>query len=158
MWLGAEIFFPVIAAIAVSTLRLDTHAAETIAWASLHIVHIMGLVAGPLALILLALAQCLRIFKPRKVWAPMLFLALMIALTGYSQFHLVPAMGRDRIAANGEEDSLDTANPSWIDFNRLHRQAEHVEVVILVLGLATVALGTAAESATGAGDRGANPS
>lgn len=151
VWLGAEIFFHVVAAIAVSTLRPDTHAAGTLVCALLHILHTMGLVAGPVALIALVLAPFLRIYKPSMVWAPMASLALMIVLTGYSQFGIIPAMGRDRIAADGTEDSPGTTNPSWADFNRLHQRAEYVEEAILVLGLATVALGSAAETAKAQG-------
>jgi hypothetical protein len=55
-------------------------------------------------------------------------------------------MASDRVAADGAEDSPDTANPYWIDFNKLHRRAEHVEEAILLLGLATVALGAATET------------
>ncbi|MGD0860088.1 MAG: hypothetical protein ABR912_12270 [Terracidiphilus sp.] len=147
VWLGAEIFFHVVAALAVSMMQPDTHAAGTMVCQLLHILHTMGLVAGPVALVMIVLAPFLRIYKPRMVWAPMALLALMIALTGYSQFRIIPAMASDRIAADGAEDSPDTANPYWIDFNQLHRRAEHVEAGILLLGLTTVALGAAAETA-----------
>jgi hypothetical protein len=147
VWLGAEVFFHVVAAIAVSTMQPDTRAAGSMLCALLHILHTMGLVAGPVALVMLVLAPFLRVYKPRMVWAPMALLALMIALTGYSQYDVIPAMARDRIAADGAEDSPDTANPYWIHFNRLHSKVEHVEEAILVLGLATVALGVAAETA-----------
>jgi hypothetical protein len=128
-------------------MQPDTHAAGTMVCQLLRILHTMGLVAGPVALAMIVLAPFLRIYKPRMVWAPMALLALMIALTGYSQFRIIPAMASDRISADGAEDSPDTANPYWIDFNKLHRRAEHVEEAILLLGLATVALEAAAETA-----------
>jgi hypothetical protein len=55
-------------------------------------------------------------------------------------------MERDRIAAGGAIDAADTANPSRIDFNKLHNRSEHVEEAIVLLGLATVVFVAAAES------------
>ena len=56
VWLGAEIFFPVVAAITFNTLRPDTHAAGTIVGQLLRILHGMGMVSGLVVLALLALA------------------------------------------------------------------------------------------------------
>jgi hypothetical protein len=147
VWLGAEVFFPFVAAIAFSTLRPDTHTAGLIVAALLRILHTMGLVSGTVAVVLLALAPFQHIYKPRMVLAPMALLLLMMVLTAYSQFGIIPAMTLDRIAADGAVDSPDTANPNWIDFNRLHHRAVRVEEVILLLGLATVTLGAANETA-----------
>jgi hypothetical protein len=134
-----------VAAVAFSSLP-NTQTAGRIVGELLQILHGMGLVAGVVALVTLALAQFVRMYKPRMVVAPAALLLLMMALTAYSQFGVIPAMERDRIAAGGTIDAADAANPSRIDFNRLHRRAVHVEEVILLLGLATVALGAAAET------------
>ena len=82
VWLGAEIFFPIVAAITFTTLRPDTHTAGTIVGQLLRILHGMGLVSGMVALALLALAPAWGIYKPRAVLAPMALLVLMIALHG----------------------------------------------------------------------------
>ena len=147
VWLGAEIFYPIVAAIAFTALRPDTHAAGAIVGELLRILHEMGLVSGTVALIMLVLAPVLGVYRQRKVLAPMALLAVMIVLTIYSQFAVIPAMESDRIAVGGTIDAADAANPSRIDFNKLHRRAEHVEEAILLLGLAVVALGAAAETA-----------
>jgi len=39
-------------------------------------------------------------------------LVAMIALTSYSQFAIIPAMERDRIAAGGTIDAADAATPA----------------------------------------------
>jgi hypothetical protein len=70
----------------------------------------------------------------------------MIALTAFSQFVIIPAMERDRIAAGGAIDAADAANPNRIDFNKLHIRSEHVEEAILLFGLASVALVANAET------------
>ena len=147
VWLGAEIFFPVVAAITFTSLRPDTHTAGVIVGQLLRILHGMGLVSGMVALALLALAPAWNIYKPRIVLVPMGLLVLMIFLTIFSQFAIIPAMERDRNAAGGAIDTVDTASPITADFNKLHNRSEFFEEVILLLGVATVVLVARAESA-----------
>ena len=92
VWLGAEIFFPIVAAITFTTLRPDTHLAGSIVGELLRILHGMGLVSGMVALALMALAPAWGIYKPRNVLVPMGLLILMIGATLYSQFGIIPAM------------------------------------------------------------------
>ena len=146
VWLGSEIFFPVVAAITFTTLRPDTHTAGTIVGQLLRILHGMGLVSGMVALALLALAPAWSIYKPKAVLAPMGLVILMIALTVFSQFAIIPAMDLDRSAAGGAIDTADTANPVTIHFNKLHNRSEQVEELILLFGLATVVLVASAET------------
>ncbi len=146
VWLGAEIFFPVVAAITFSTLAGDTHTAGTIVGSLLRILHGIGLVSGIVALALLALAPAWNIYKPRKVMVPMVLLVLMLAGTAFSQYVIIPAMEHDRIAAGGAIDLQDRTNPAVEDFNRLHNRSEHVEMAILLLGIASVVLVAHAES------------
>jgi hypothetical protein len=146
VWLGAEVFFPVVAAITFMTLQPDTHTAGTIVGQLLRILHGMGLVSGLVALALLALAPAWTVYKPKTVLAPMILLTLMIACTSYSQFAIIPAMERDRVAAGGAIDTSDLGNPLTAHFNRLHNRSEHVEEVVLLLGLLTVVLVAKAET------------
>ena len=145
VWLGAEIFFPVVAAITFNTLMPDTHTAGTIEGELLRILHGMGLVSGMVLLAVLALAPALGIYKPRAVLAPMGLVLIMIIGTVYSQFSIIPAMERDRIAAGGIIDAVDAMNPNRIDFNKLHNRSEDVEGIIILLGLVTVVLVAKAE-------------
>jgi hypothetical protein len=137
VWLGAEIFFPIVAAVTFGKLLPDTHTAGSIVGQLIHILHGMGLVSGMVALALLALAPAWGIYKPRAALAPMCLIVLMLAFTVYSQFSIIPSMERDRIAAGG---AIDTTDANTVDFNKLHNRSEHVEEAILLLGLATVAL------------------
>jgi hypothetical protein len=146
VWLGAEVFFPVVAAITFMTLQPDTHAAGSIVGQLLRILHGMGLVSGLIALALLALAPAWGIYKPKTVLAPMVLLTLMIACTCYSQFGIIPAMERDRIAAGGDINAADLSNPARIHFNDLHVRSERFEQAILLMGLATVVLVAKAET------------
>jgi hypothetical protein len=146
VWLGAEIFFPIVAAITFGTLHPDTHTAGTIVGQLIRILHGMGLVSGMAALALLALCAACGIYKPRTVLAPMALILLMAVFTLYSQFGIIPAMERDRIAAGGAIDAADLTNPYRIDFNKLHNRSEDMEGMILLLGLATVVLIAKAET------------
>lgn len=146
VWLGAEIFFPVVAAITFTTLQPDTHTAGTIVGHLLGILHRMGMVSGIVALALLALAPAWNIYKPRAVLAPMALIVLMLGCTVYSHYGIIPAMDRDRAAAGGAIDVNDPANPITARFNQLHNRSEHVEEAILLMGLASVALVAWAET------------
>ncbi len=146
IWIGAEIFFPVVAAITFNTLRPDTHTAGTIVGQLLRILHGMGLVAGMVALAVLALAPAWGIYKPRAVLVPMVLLVLMIAATAYSQFGIIPSMERDRITAGGTIDTAEPDNPTTIHFNKLHKRSELVEEAVLLMGLVTVVLVALAET------------
>jgi Domain of unknown function (DUF4149) len=141
VWLGSEIFFPIVAAVTFSTLQPDTHTAGTIVGQLIRVLHGMGLVSG-----MVALAPAWGIYKPRAVLAPMALVVLMIAFTIYSQYGIIPAMDRDRIAAGGAIDAANASDATTAHFNKLHNRSEFVEEAILLLGLATVVLTARAES------------
>lgn len=140
VWLGAEIFFPAVAAVTFTTLAPDTHVAGTIVGTLLRLLHGMGLISGVVAMAVLAMAPALRMYNARSVLAPMALLLVMIGCTVYSQFGIIPAMERDRVAAGGAINPAEAANPYVADFNRLHNRSEFVEEAVLLLGLATVVL------------------
>jgi len=146
VWLGAEIFFPVVAAITFMTLQPDTHTAGSIVGQLLRILHGMGLVSGMIALALLALAPAWGMYKARTVLGGMVLLIAMIACTCYSQFSIIPAMERDRVAAGGDISAADLTNAARIHFDRLHVLSERVEEAILLMGLVTVVLVARAET------------
>jgi hypothetical protein len=80
--------------------------------------------------------------------AAIALLAIMVALTAYSQYGIIPAMESDRIAAGGAIDTTEQSNPQTVDFNRLHNRSEHVEEAILLIGLVVVVLVAKAETRT----------
>jgi len=146
VWLGAEAFFPVVAATVFGKLQPDTHTAGTIVGELLRILHGTGLVTGMIALAAITLMAAKHIFNPRKVLLPMGLLIAMMGLTLYSQFGIIPAMEQDRIAAGGDVNAAELSNPARLDFKRLHDRSERVEGLILLLGLATVVLLARVES------------
>jgi len=148
VWLGAEIFFPVVAAVTFTTLKPDTHVAGLIVGELLRLLHVAGMVAGVVLLALLALAPAWGIFKPRSVLVPMGLVVVMLALTAYSQFGIIPAMERDRLSARGGDiNSLALEDPARVHFDVLHKRSLNVEGSIVLLGIAVVALVAYGESA-----------
>jgi hypothetical protein len=147
IWLGAEIFFPAVAAMTFGQLAPDTHAAGQIVGGLLRLLHWMGLACGVVLLALLALAPAWGIFRSRSVLSPMVVVLLMVGLTSYSQFGIIPAMERDRQAAGGVIDAVPQSNPARIHFNSLHGRSTKVEGTVVLLGIALVTLIAAAETA-----------
>ena len=146
VWLGAEVFFPVVAAITFTTLQPDTHTAGLVVGHLLRILHGMGLVCGMVLLALLVLAPAWGVYRPRIALAAIAPIVLMIMLTSYSQWVIIPSMEKDRIAAGGAIDTTDVTTPYTIDFNKLHNRSETVETAILLFGLLTVILVAKAET------------
>ena len=150
VWLGAEIFFPVVAAVAFGKLSPDTHAAGQIVGALLRILHGMGMVCGVVLIALLALAPAWGIFKPRMALASLVLVLGMVGLTAYSQFGIIPAMERDRqMAVGGIIDHLAPGSPARVHFDALHKRSTWVEEGVLLLGIVVVVIVAGAEPAVG---------
>lgn len=146
VWLGAEIFFPVVAAVTFQTLAPDTHAAGTIVGALLRILHGTGIVSGLVAIALLALTPAWGIYRSRVAIAAMAVLVLMLGLTALSQYVITPAMERDRIATGGAIDRVPADDPNRMHFNKLHNRSESVEIGVLLMGILVVVLVARAET------------
>lgn len=138
LWLGGIMFFPIVAATAFSSLP-DTHAAGTIVGQCLRVLHEEGLFCGAVIVLLLLTAQFIRAV-PRSVAAPVVLTLIMLALTAFSQFSIMPRMEHDRIAVGGAIDAVPPGNPNRMDFNKLHRRSEKVEEGVLLAGIALVIL------------------
>jgi hypothetical protein len=148
VWLGAEVFFPVVAAVTFTQLKADTHLAGQIVGSLLRILHGMGLVSGLVAVALLVLAPAWGIYRARSTMAPLALLLVMLGLTCYSQFVIIPAMEVDRAAAGGVIDAVPKTNPARVHFDTQHNRSTWVEEAVLLLGIVVVALVAKAETMT----------
>ncbi|MGB7190565.1 MAG: DUF4149 domain-containing protein [Acidobacteriaceae bacterium] len=138
LWLGGVMFFPIVAASAFGSLP-DTHAAGTIVAKCLRILHYEGLFSGAIIVILLLIGQAVRAF-PRSVLAPVILALVMLGLTSYSQFSVIPRMDHDIAATGGAINAVPANNPYRVDFNRLHHWSEHLEEGVLLAGVILVIL------------------
>jgi hypothetical protein len=136
VWLGGLFFFPVVAQVAFSSLA-STHDAGTVVGASLLVLHVIGLTCG-IVLILTTIALA----RTRRSAIFCGITAVMLALTAYSQYSIMPRMERDRITATSEGSQIaqDCTSPSCTDFNRLHPLSEHVEEAVMLGGFALTVL------------------
>ncbi len=111
-------FFPVVAAAAFRSIP-DTHLAGMVVRSCLVTLHYEGILAGALIVILLIIAQTAGATQ-RRVIAPAIVTILMLALTCFSQFWIIPRMEGYRIAAGGAIDKVASDDPNRIAFDRLH--------------------------------------
>jgi len=144
VWLGGLLFFPIVAAVSFSHLA-DTHAAGAVVGACLRILHQQGLVAGTLLALLFIVASLLDIYPRQTLRGPMLMVVVMLLLTAFSQFSIIPRMETYRIAAGGAIDAVLPSDPNRIGFNKLHNLSTYVEEGVMLAGLALVVLLARAE-------------
>ena len=136
LWLGGVMFFPVLAWASFSSIA-DTHAAGTIVAKSLRVLHYEGLFAGIVLLALTVTGLRIGAFA-RTALAAILLLLMMLGLTAYSQFHVIPQMEGYRLAAGGAIDAVPKNDPNHAAFDSLHRTSERVEQGVLLAGILAV--------------------
>lgn len=141
LWLGALVLFVQVAAIsfgALPSLFLNpaegTHAAGLVVGGTLQHVHYMGLICGIVFLVCSALLLRGRRLRWHSVVPQAALVFVMILLTAYSQFSIIPRMDTAQASAGGSVAALPESSPARVTFDHLHQQSTHVETVILLLG------------------------
>jgi hypothetical protein len=138
-WVGGLVFFAfVVAPVAFHSLS-SAHEAGLVVGGSLRVLHWIGLVGGGVFYAATALLW-LRAEVPARVsFAIQLALTgIMLAVTAYSQFRILPAMERDRVLAGGEVEIAPLEDVGRADFERLHVLSERLEGLVLFCGLGVV--------------------
>jgi hypothetical protein len=138
-WVGGLAFFAfVVAPVAFGTLA-SAHQAGLVVGGTLRVLHWIGLVGG--AVFCLGTGWLwFRAEVPARIgFARQLALtAVMLVVTAYSQFRILPAMEVDRALAGGEVETASLDNSGRVDFERLHRLSEKLEGFVLLCGLGVV--------------------
>ena|ERR1700761_6435189 len=143
LWLGALLFFgAVLAPIAFSELppffpnntAAGMHAAGVVVGGSLVRLHWLGLTCGLIFLAVLILARK----HYRNILPQAILVLLMMILTAYSQFSIIPNMNTARDSIGGNVDAVAENNPGRVIFERLHQRSVHVESLVLLLGVAAL--------------------
>lgn len=137
VWLGGLFFFPILAAAAFTSIS-DTHAAGTIVAKCLGVLHHEGLIAGCIVLLLLLIGRAARVYAGIRF--AFVITLIMMGLTAFSQYSIIPHMERDRIAAGGAIDNVPRTDPRHADFDRLHNRSVHLEEAVMLLGIVLVIL------------------
>jgi hypothetical protein len=133
VWLGALIFFPVVAQTSFTVLP-STHLAGLVVRHSLINLHWMGIFAGIIFLICSMINNRVTIGRPRVFALSHILIVLMLALTAISQFWIIPRMDVLRITV-GEISALPAGNVMRAQFGTLHAWSTRIEMAVLVLGL-----------------------
>ena len=133
VWLGALIFFPVVAQTAFTVLP-STHLAGLIVRNSLIALHWMGIVAGIIFLTCSLIHNRITIGRFRALALSHALVILMLTLTFVSQFQIIPRMDALRTSA-GEIAALPPGSPIRTQFDSLHVWSTRIETAVLLLGL-----------------------
>jgi 4-amino-4-deoxy-L-arabinose transferase-like glycosyltransferase len=152
LWLGAIVFFAIVAAVAFGSLpqqfsdqAAGIHAAGLVVGGAIVHLHYFGIGLG-IVFIVLSL-----ILKTMVRWysvIPQLVLVLaMLLITCYSQFSIIPRMDTARAAAGGEIAAVAQDNPARQVFNHLHQLSTNLELIVLVCGFAAFLLAGRAPAA-----------
>jgi len=135
-WVGGLAFFAfVVAPVAFHSLP-SAHQAGIVVGSTLRVLHWIGFVGGTVFYVSTGLLW-LRAEVPARVgFAIQLALTVvMLAMTAYSQFRVLPAMERDRALTGGEIETAPASNAGRVDFERLHVLSERLEGLVLLCGL-----------------------
>ena len=133
VWLGALIFFPVVAQTSFTVLP-STHLAGLVVRNSLIALHWMGFVSGIVFLACSLIYNRLALGRLRAPALSHILVIFMLALTAISQFKIIPRMDALRVSV-GEISTLPTGNPIRAEFNSLHIWSTRIETAVLLLGL-----------------------
>jgi len=133
VWLGALIFFPVVAQTAFAVLP-TRHLAGNVVARSLSILHWMGLVSGLVFLICSMLYARFSVGAPHPFALRHVLVFIMLALTLLSQFSIMPRMDSLRTSI-GQIDSVPPDNPARMQFDSLHVWSTRIESAVILLGL-----------------------
>jgi hypothetical protein len=138
-WVGGLGFFAfVVAPVAFQSLA-SAHDAGLVVGGTLRVLHWVGLIGGGVFCLATGWLWLWAEVPARVGFARQLGLtAVMLAVTAYSQFHILPAMEVDRALAGGEVGAASVDNAGRMDFERLHRLSERLEGLVLLCGLGVV--------------------
>ena len=140
-WVGGLTFFAFVVAPIAFGILPSKHDAGLVVGGTLRVLHLIGLYGG-IAFCLATVWLWLSAEVPARVsFAIQLALTLvMLLVTAYSQYRVLPAMEQDRITAGGNVDAAPVNNSGRIDFERLHVLSERLEGLVLFCGLGVVYL------------------
>lgn len=138
-WVGGLTFFAfVVAPIAFGRLS-SAHEAGLVVGGCLNVLHWIGLIGGVVFCVSTA-TLWFRAEVPARVGfaLEMILSLLMLAVTAYSQFRILPAMEQDRIQAGGAIETADISSPARVDFEQLHVWSERLEGFVLLCGIGVI--------------------
>ncbi len=133
VWLGALIFFPVVAQTSFTELP-SAHLAGLVVRGTLLTLHWMAFISGAVFLVSSLLYNRATRGTARTFSLSHILVLAMLALTAISQFQIIPKMD-SLLATAGEISSLPADSPIRQQWNSLHNWSTNLEGTVLILGL-----------------------
>jgi hypothetical protein len=133
VWLGALIFFPVVAQISFSVLP-SAQLAGLVVRDSLRQLHWMGFISGVVFIAASLAYSRMTTGTARAFRFSHVLVILMLALTAILQCRIIPRMDAIRAVA-GEIASIPANSALRAQFNSLHAWSTRLEETVLLLGL-----------------------
>lgn len=139
-WIGGLVFFiAAVTRVAFHDLP-DAHLAGIVVRGTLRVLHHMAFIAGFLylaaTLTLIATQRDSHFARATEV----LLVLIMLSLTAYAHFSVMPRMESDRLSLGGDTTTAPSSAPARVHFERLHRVSEKVEGAVLTGGLLLLCL------------------
>jgi hypothetical protein len=139
-WVGGLIFFVAAVTRVAFAVSPDAHEAGLIVRGTLLVLHHIGFIAGFVYLVstltLIATQRDSHLARALEV----LIVAVMLAITTYSHFSVLPRMDADLLLLGGDLEKSPPDAPAHVHFERLHGLSVKLEGTILIGGLILVCL------------------
>jgi uncharacterized membrane protein len=137
VWIGGLIFFAFVLAPTAFQVLPSTHLAGNVVGRALGKLHYMAIACAIVFLASSMLYSLMstgtaHVFAVRHILA-----AVMLALTLFSQFWIIPKMDSLR-ASIGDFAQVPLVNPARVQFDALHVWSTRVEGAVLILGLVVI--------------------
>jgi uncharacterized membrane protein len=146
VWIGGLIFFAFVLAPTAFQVLPNTHLAGNVVGRALGKLHWIAIFSGIVFLVCSLLYSYLTNGTAHVFAARHIFICLMLALTLFSQFWIIPRMDTLR-ASVGDFSTVPIDNPLRAQFDSLHVWSTRVEGAVLLLGLVAVYLTVSALAA-----------
>ena len=139
VWIGGLIFFAFVLAPTAFQVLPNTHLAGNVVGRALSKLHWIAIISGMVFLITSLLYSYITQGTAHALSLRHVLICLMLALTLFSQFWIIPRMDSLR-ASVGDFAIVPLTNPARVQFDALHVWSTRVEGAVLLLGLVAVFL------------------
>jgi uncharacterized membrane protein len=139
VWIGGLIFFAFVLAPTAFQVLPNTHLAGNVVGKALGKLHWLAIFSGIIFLISSLLYSRVTQGSPHVFAGRHVLLVLMLALTLFSQYWIIPHMDTLR-ATVSDFAAVPLSDPARVQFDALHAWSTRVEGAVLVLGLVAVYL------------------
>lgn len=145
VWIGGLIFFAFVLAPTAFQVLPTTHLAGNVVGRALSKLHWIAIASGIIFLFSSMIYNRMMDGTPHAFAMRHVFICLMLALTLFSQFWIIPRMDTLR-AQVGDFAAVPLTDPARVQFDALHVWSTRVEGAVLLLGLVVVYLAASALS------------